>query len=130
MTNGVDEGMTLGLPNVVIVACFCRVVWIFREILDDVTRKIYTLSGTNGEHMFLVNQDELLLAKRTVQPAKYHLPDPQASNSNVSWIKSFFCEKGAVTDLFNERTPSRQLAHRREVVVVKDRRKKSFGSGI
>jgi hypothetical protein len=78
MPNGVDEGLTLGLPTIVIIACFCRgtVVWVFREILADVTRTIYTLSSTNGEHMFLVNQDELLRVERTVHPVKYPLPYP------------------------------------------------------
>jgi hypothetical protein len=73
MPNGVDEGMTLGLPNVVIVACFCRVVWIFREILDDVTRRIYTLSSTNGEYMFLANQDEFLF-------------EPSEPNNQINWV--------------------------------------------
>ena len=64
--NGVDEGLTLGQPTVVIVACFCRVVWVFREILADITRTIYTLSSTNGDHTYLMNQDELLVMETTV----------------------------------------------------------------
>ena len=84
MPNGVDEGLTLGQPTVIIVACFCRVVWVFREILADVTRTIYTLSSTNEEHMFLVNQDELLVSEKTVHPVKLPLPYPISVTSNAS----------------------------------------------
>jgi hypothetical protein len=91
MPNGVDEGLTLGLPTVVIIACFCRVVWVFQEILADVTGTIYTLSSTNGEHMFLVNQDEFLSSERTivVHPVKLPLPDP-ISDSSRNAPRSFF----------------------------------------
>ena len=64
--NGVDEGLTLGQPTVVIVACFCRVVWVFWEIFADVTRTIYTLSSTTGDYTYLMNQDELLVMETTV----------------------------------------------------------------
>jgi hypothetical protein len=40
MPNGVDEGLTLGLPTVIIVACFCCVVWVFRKLFADVTHTI------------------------------------------------------------------------------------------
>jgi hypothetical protein len=59
MPNGVDKGLTLGQPTVIIFAWFYRVVWVFREILAGVTRTIYTLSSPNENHMFLGNQDEL-----------------------------------------------------------------------
>jgi hypothetical protein len=66
MPNGVDQGLTLGQPTVTIFACFYHVVWVFREILADVTRMIYTLSSPNEKHMFLVNQDKLLVTEKTV----------------------------------------------------------------
>jgi hypothetical protein len=59
--------------------------------------------------MFLVNQDELLSSERTVHPVKLPLPDPISdNNSNASYIKSCFCNKGSVIDLFNERGTPRE----------------------
>ena len=84
MPNGVDEGLTMGQPTVVIVACFCRVVWVFREILADVTRTIYTLSSTNDEHMYLVNQEVLLVSEKTVHTVKLTQPYPISDTSRTS----------------------------------------------
>jgi hypothetical protein len=84
MLNGVEDGLTLGQPTVIIVACFCHVVRVFQEIIADVTCTIYTFSSTNEEHMFLVNQDELLVLEKTVHAVKLPLPYPIHVTSSAS----------------------------------------------